>query len=243
MIPIKFVECARVGVGACRNLGAKIANAPLLYFLDDDCEIPNNQHLDQFIKWIGQNPQFDGFGSHYQSSPHAKILPRAYNRLCEAWLRRHHRHYMIDSPVCHLLGGNSIYKKNIFLSGFWFSENIAYGGSETEFNHRLATHGFQLTFTSKFPVIHQPQLTLKTFLLKAYFQGVTKGQMGLPRARARARARSVDRDTDDGLGKPSKKGLSMDSISTPILFSIVLYLLMVHLGTITGRLHRLRHHS
>lgn len=158
---------SKKGVNEARNQGIKESRGSLIFFFDDDCEILDVNFLCIHEKHHAERPEILALGGHYVSESKNK-LAQAYNEIQRDWLIQNRNGLFGESSV--LLGGNfSIKRKNPMPL---FDPSIQYGGSETEFFLRLGKEGHRF-LQIDLPVLHNPDIDLKSFARKARLQGRT----------------------------------------------------------------------
>lgn len=64
------------------------AQSPFVYFLDADCELPDEGFVLRLVKHLRREPNC-AFGGHYLPAPDAGLLQRAYNSAANLWLKTH----------------------------------------------------------------------------------------------------------------------------------------------------------
>ena len=63
----RYKEVGLIGVNKARNMGIRFAGGDILYFLDDDCLLPDKNHLRNLILLHEANPSVMGIGGGYKS--------------------------------------------------------------------------------------------------------------------------------------------------------------------------------
>ncbi len=158
-----------LGVNKARNLGLAQATGKVLLFLDDDCEALDQNFLQSHINLHENYPEFDGIGGPYANGPKTSALGRVYNLNSRVWLENS----LLNAPrSLNLIGGNSSYKSKVFNGRRHFDENILFGGSESELNHRLCQEGLRLAYFKDLQIAHHPPIGILAFCRKAFMQGL-----------------------------------------------------------------------
>lgn len=160
-------------VSALRNYGARKSKGEIIYFLDDDCQLPSDDHIRKLYEAHIRLPEASGVGGGYLSIADASLWARAYNFVVNFWLV----FYTRPSNQCSfLVGGNSSYKREVFHGGdsFSFNESLNFGGEESEFNSRLVNQGKVLWFDQRLSVFHASNPSFFDFIRKAWIQGKGK---------------------------------------------------------------------
>lgn len=143
------------GIAAARNSGIAITTAPVVAFLDDDCE-PAEDWADQLL--AGYGPGIAGVG--------AEVVPRAPARLVQRYLERHNplqplelslagsqrigyrlRLYLLRQwrpcavsakrDVYSLVGASMSFRRDVLLSTSGFDARFNFGAEEVDFCLRL----------------------------------------------------------------------------------------------------------
>lgn len=156
------------GVNPARNLGIQQANGEIVLFLDDDCVLKNKKYLESLIDSHRLHPKQMSIGGPYTQAANMTMAGKAYHHIRTEWLKTQ-KINANSSQV--LLGGNASYKRCIFKSELRFSPGIRYGGSENSLNyHILKQYGPHL-WQDKLTVEHASNITVLSFLKKAFLQG------------------------------------------------------------------------
>ncbi len=186
---LHYQGCQRLGANAARNSGLRLAKGEVIFFLDDDCILAAPDHLKKVLEAHDRDRGVDAIGGIYLSPENASRACQYYNAFMELWLERNRT--SSGDPLV-LLGGNASYKRRVFANGCSFNEDLAYGGTETELNHRLVSCGSELRLAEELPVIHNFRGSWRSILFKAWAQGRGKAEDSangnLPRRRGRWRA-------------------------------------------------------
>lgn len=163
-ISFSYYSSNKIGVNIARNLGVRISQSELIYFLDDDVLLKNPGHLKLIHELAIGNPEVSAIGGSYHLPAHSKIIDEVYHAICTSW--------MSDPEVVHLVGGNSLYNKKLLRDHLNFNEEIIFGGSETELNLRLSAKGFKFLFFNSLNIEHSTHLSLIDLVTKALRQGM-----------------------------------------------------------------------
>lgn len=158
-----------VSANVARNLGIRFAEGDYLCFLDDDCLILDSSYFQKIEQYFESNPLIKGLGGPYQLSSKANGYDQIYHHLAMRWLES--SAHPETGITRNLIGGNCVYKRELFDMGFTFDPAISYGGSELSLNYQLHSHGHELRYYPDLIVQHNPQMSLLSFLSKAYKQG------------------------------------------------------------------------
>lgn len=168
---LKFHFLVSRGVNAARNVGLRQAQAAIVLFLDDDCEVHEPFFLSRHSSFHKEHPGVFAVGGGYQLPVEVGRLDEVYNLIQMHWFDSG----LIDpgkSEVTrYLLGGNFSIKARIAKSqNLFFDEQIIYGGSESEFFKRAALFKLELRANS-LDVLHHTRENVFTLCRKLYKQG------------------------------------------------------------------------
>ena len=165
----KYKEVGLVGVNKARNMGIRFAGGEILYFLDDDCILPNKSHLKNLVLRHKAQASVMGIGGGYRASEGFLYdLDRFYHEHSEKWVKDH---VVEDKSASQLIGGNASYKREVFDKGFYFDPLIAFGGSEESFNESLREESWTLVYDRELWVFHVVRLTMFSLIKKSFWQG------------------------------------------------------------------------
>lgn len=163
----KYKEMGKLGVNKARNMGIRFAGGDILYFLDDDCLLPNKNHLQSLIEEHKKNPEVMGIGGAYKAIKTLHGLKKFYHEQSKQWIDS----MALKSGATQLIGGNASYKREVFDRGFYFDSSITFGGSEESFNQSLKEQGWTLLYSEKLWIFHIIQLNLFSLIKKSFQQG------------------------------------------------------------------------
>lgn len=170
----RTLTVGKVGVNLARNAGLAAARAPLVLFLDDDCEVANANLLVSHIEGHRQRPDVVAIGGLYALAENAGRIQRVYHRLAQEWMTRVRNP---DGLSMDLLGGHVSYKKALLPKGMKFDPTIEFGGSETEFHLRIFRSGARLLLLPGLTVFHHSTNSLFTMARKGFCQGQTYSRL------------------------------------------------------------------
>ncbi len=165
---VRYLGCEERSANAARNIGLAEARGDVVYFLDDDCHLPDSDHLNRVVELHERHPDVLGIGGPYLSLDDAAWSARAYNAYTELWLRRNQT---AEQRQLVLLGGNASYKRAMGGEDLVLDGALAYGGTETEFNHRLVCRDHTLILLDDHAVIHDFRENVRKLLWRAWRQG------------------------------------------------------------------------
>ena len=162
----KYKEVGLKGVNKARNMGIRFARGEILYFLDDDCVLAHNNHLNKVIQAHKKHSAIAGIGGAYKNITLLPGFDKFYHENTESWLSQSVRS---DNHTSQLLGGNASYKRHIFDKGYYFDPRIVFGGSEISFNDSIKDYG--LLFDESLWVYHCLAVGGFSFIKKSFQQG------------------------------------------------------------------------
>lgn len=168
--PIKYFSAGRIGVNIARNIGIQKAKSSKIYFLDDDVLIRKPQHLSVFYKLSNAHPDIAAIGGSYYLSESPMLIDTVYHAICTSWLTEGNQKN--GNKQFHLVGGNTLYNKELLQQHLHFNEHITFGGSETELNLRLHKAGHKYLFTESLDIEHSTHLNVISLIKKAIRQGM-----------------------------------------------------------------------
>ena len=138
----RVLEAPGVRISALRNLGAGATSAPVLVFIDADCEVPEN-YLAR-VQAALDVTKADAVGSPY-------ALPDAPHWVEDVWHRLHEA--PADGQALYLPGGNLAVRREAFAAVGGFDESLA-TGEDAEFCQRLRLAGCRVHRTAHVRAIH-----------------------------------------------------------------------------------------
>lgn len=171
---VRIIESPEKCISAARNRGLENAQGDLLFFLDDDCHLPDHLYLHDLYKAHESAINFSG-GGFYLNEPSSKnVFSRFYNLLCNVWL---YAHTSKDQKPSVLLGGCCFYSKKILWEhGLRFEALNKKAGEEYALNSNVIHHGYPLLLQDRWSVYHNPRCRLRDVLRKAWVQGKSMDQ-------------------------------------------------------------------
>jgi glycosyltransferase involved in cell wall biosynthesis len=185
------------GLAAARNSGVRAASAPLVAFLDDDCE-PEPEWAERLVAAYSEG--VIGVGG--------PILPEAPASFTTDFLKRHnplrpleltlaksnklgYRFYLYlkqqltplesngQRAVYALVGANMSFRRQAVIDAGWFDERFRFGGEESDLCHTLA-HVFpasRLVFTPSARVMHHFEPSLRDTLRRSRSYGIGSARL------------------------------------------------------------------
>lgn len=157
------------GVNWARNMGIEKAKSSKIYFLDDDVFLTQPKHLQNVFQLSLDHPQAAAIGGSYLLPSEAKLIDEVYFAICTAWLKEGN---INENETYHLVGGNTLYNRDLLQERLRFNESIKFGGSETELNLKLQIAGDSFLFSNTIDVEHSTHLSTYDLMKKAIRQGM-----------------------------------------------------------------------
>lgn len=154
-------------VAHMRNVGAKWArehlNPSLLFFADDDTQIPSEDFFDNLILHHLQRPSVAGLAGPYLTPSGSRALDLAYNWICNAWMTRW--------PGLFLAGNLSLKSSHLpesLMQKGLYPTDVHFGGEEWGLFETLLQHKLSVSQVVQLGVFHRPQCTLGNFVKRAW---------------------------------------------------------------------------
>jgi glycosyltransferase involved in cell wall biosynthesis len=165
---IKYFFAGCIGVNSARNIGIEKAESLKIYFLDDDVLIRNPQHLSILYQLATAHPNIAAIGGSYNLPKNTRLIDTIYHAICTSWLKEGNH----QDDRFHLVGGNTLYNKELLQTRLHFNEQITFGGSETELNLKLHVAGDKYLFNESLDIEHSTHLNAISLIKKAIRQGM-----------------------------------------------------------------------
>jgi glycosyltransferase involved in cell wall biosynthesis len=167
---IMYFSTGQIGVNKARNKGIEKAQALKIYFLDDDVLIRNPRHLSTIYNLSDANPKIAALGGSYYLPENTKLIDNVYHAICNSWLKEGNQED--GRNRFHLVGGNTLYNKQLLQERLQFNEQIIFGGSETELNLKLHVAGERYLLNESLDIEHSTHLNVTSLIKKAIRQGM-----------------------------------------------------------------------
>jgi GT2 family glycosyltransferase len=168
-LSLRSIRLERGGPGAARNAAAKVAAAPLLVLLDDDC-VPVPGWLEAYLDAFAEAPDCALAG------PIANGLPdddfaEAYHLIFGYLYSRHVAHSSGESSAPFVISANFAASADAFRSVGGFEESFQVAAEDRMFSENWARHGKAFRAVPTAIVYHHRPLTLTSFLAQQYRYG------------------------------------------------------------------------
>jgi glycosyltransferase involved in cell wall biosynthesis len=170
---VKIARAQKGGANSARNAGINIAKGHIIFFLDDDCFVPDKTWMEKVLYSFKKDKEAAVIGGKYLLRKNSCLSEFVRNQLDNFYLENNR---IKGCRVRALLGGNSGYRKTIFKEYGLFDEFISYGGAETEMNLRITEGGGKMCLNDNISVFHQKEHEhFLSYFLKSFRQGKGSG--------------------------------------------------------------------
>lgn len=170
-----------MGANGARHFGATAASGEFLYFLDDDCELTDANHLARLLE-LNQLLEVDSIiGGAYLDKPDS-AGGYGYNQFVDAWLKcgsfETRRFLGLVFEVENLVGGNFFLSRQLYFRRP-LNTSIPIFGDETEFFRGHRCRGTKLFLSESISVFHSEKFHWKKFFRRAWQSGKQRESFGL----------------------------------------------------------------
>ncbi len=171
----QWIPSHKLNAALQRNLGLQKSQSPIVYFLDEDCELPHEQHLQELLNTFEQYPKVHVLGGSYRNHVNCSEFGRAYNTVCRLWQRRRIENAGTEIGTTPLLGGNLAYRRqNIDLQ---FDEKLGFGAEDLAFAKMAEQAGLSTLLSDELYVYHNAQHDKQGFFARAKLHGKARSKM------------------------------------------------------------------
>lgn len=151
-----------------RNALYAQARAPWVYFIDEDCELPDSLFVERLLvqlesRSVGGNNMAIGGG--YLAD--GGLWQKTYNALSTFWLELHARQDQ-SVPVA---GNFAMPRFEGMGSAFPFSLNVPFGGEEIQLRQNLLSAGISFALVPELAVVHNSAKSGSGFFRRAWLHG------------------------------------------------------------------------
>ncbi len=158
------------GVNSARNLGIKESKGEIIYFIDDDCILPEKSQLINLCEGFKSHPDASAIGGGYITENNARDIFRLSRNQSDNFYLEANVNPLGASNA--LLGGNAAYKKEAFSKYGFFDESIRFGAAETELNDRILKGAGKIYFVKGLSILHSTgKQGLGAYFIKSFLQG------------------------------------------------------------------------
>ena len=175
-LALRSIRLERLGPGAARNAGAKLADSRLLIFLDDDC-VPDPHWLNAYLRAYAKATDAALAGPILNGLPN-DISSEAYHLIFGYLYSRHVDGFATSAPF--VISANFAVSAALFDSLGGFDERFRIAGEDRMFSEEWLRGGRTLLAAPDAIVRHHRPLTVRSFLAQQYRYG--RGGMILRKA-------------------------------------------------------------
>lgn len=162
---IKPVKVRAGNLSVLRNKLYAEASGRMVYFLDEDCALPEDFVFS--LRHLLTGDESKAYGGYYNSPPGSMAQRQAYNSLANLWLKTHE-----SSPQPLALAGNVLMPKlKNSPPTFPFLLSQHFGGEEIGFCENLHRHGIRIFHREHLGVWHHCEHSLVRFFSRARLHG------------------------------------------------------------------------
>ncbi len=171
---LRFMSSYKPGVNAAKNMGIFQARGAILLFLDEDCVLPDSKWLLRLKERLREYPLACVLGGGYMLRDEKNLFNLCEATLIDLYIEKNIQRGHLTRA---LLGGNAVYRREVFTDIGCFDDQILYGGDETECNHRLLMHGEHLFYFGDLSVYHlfDRKNSILKFVIKNFKHGRGNG--------------------------------------------------------------------
>jgi glycosyltransferase involved in cell wall biosynthesis len=153
---LRLLRTSTRGANNARNLGIQDAKGEIIYLLDDDTFLPDQNHILCLIHKFQQESRPLLLGGKYRTPWRSTVPQWTYNCSCNLWLEKG---LQASHPI--LLGGNLAFRRQDLTKEVFFSPHVFNGGDEFGFHERFkAAHpNGCVQVDSSMAIFHDSQLS------------------------------------------------------------------------------------
>lgn len=171
-----WIASPKLNAALQRNLGLVQSSTPIVYFLDEDCELPRERHLQDLLATFEQYPNVHVLGGSYRNHKNCSDFGRAYNTVCRLWQKR-----MTEKStdafhnITPLLGGNLAYRRQPL--ELTFDEKLGFGAEDLAFVQSAEKLGLSTLLSDQLYVYHNAQHDKQGFFDRARLHGKARSRV------------------------------------------------------------------
>ncbi len=152
-----------------RNRLYRLARSPWVYFMDEDCELPDVQFVTRLFYLLKDSQS--GWGGGYLDRG-LSSWSKSYNALVNFWLTLHHKNGQ-PLPVA----GNVLLPKILDVGDdFPFCQASPFGGEEIALCRNMAARSIPFSFNYELSVVHNVRKSRADFFSRAWQHGRAERQ-------------------------------------------------------------------
>lgn len=185
-LPLYIEQAEGATVSELRNLMYRHALGRWVYFLDEDCILPDSEFIARVERFF-KHPRPLAFGGGYLSGPNDGIFQNAYNQLTNSWLHLH----MAGASALPVAGNFGLPKVFYDTTNFPFDSQSSFGAEEISLKKNLEKLGIEFQFDESLSVRHTSRKDWRCFYQRAWLHGHQDSQKQAWPRRIRHFARGV----------------------------------------------------
>jgi len=167
--PMQIVRQARAGLGAARNRGAQVAQAPILLFADAGCA-PAPVWVETLAGAFADERVVGAKGAF--RTEQAGLVPR----FVQAEYEDRYDHMRRLEQIDFIDNYSAAYRRAVFLANDGFDVDFA-ACDDQEFSFRLAEKGYRMVFVPAAVVTHLHDTSLREYAQRKFAQGFWKAPL------------------------------------------------------------------
>lgn len=171
----KWSTSRRLNASMQRNIGLEQTTTPIVYFLDEDCELPRERHLQTLLQTFDQYPNVHVLGGSYRNHKNCSEFGRAYNAVCRLWQKRMTENLTMIPNITPLLGGNLAYRRQE--APLQFDETLGFGAEDLAFVQSAEQLGLSTLLSEQLYVYHNAQHSRRAFFDRARLHGRARAKL------------------------------------------------------------------
>ena len=171
----QWIPSPKLNAALQRNLGLQQSKAPIVYFLDEDCELPHEHHLQELLNTFDLYPKVHVLGGSYRNHPNCSEFGRAYNTVCRLWQTRMLEKVGSQIGITPLLGGNLAYRRHN--TDLKFDETLGFGAEDLAFAKAAEQASLSTLLSDELFVYHNAQHDKPMFFARAKLHGKARAKM------------------------------------------------------------------
>ncbi len=156
-----------------RNLGLKRAHSPVIYFIDEDVILKDEEALSRVLKSHKKRPQAIAIGAGYLDHSESSFWACSYNYVVRVWMKAW--------PEFMPAGNLSVKTDKAFKALFKSPHPLGFGGEEIHFLKSLMAEGHKSLQDDSLSAYHLARHSFFKFISRAWLHGASLAFEGKPR--------------------------------------------------------------
>lgn len=165
-LPVQIDQAPVATVPGLRNLMYNRARGQWVYFLDEDCVLPDPNFVARMEKFFDDRVPL-AFGGGYLSSLNDGIFQNAYNQLTNSWLQLH----SAGGSALPVAGNFGLPKLSSGGADFPFVSHSVFGAEEISLKENLKKFDLEFHFDEALSVRHTSKKDWRCFYQRAWLHG------------------------------------------------------------------------